>query len=107
MAEIDVTSIVEEIVTKVTEEKERFIFETIQPYCEEVTKMEISKEDLKEALTVWQTYKSGAFTRKTGKWVDSKRHIYWECTCCGWYNDVSNRDFHYCPNCGARMEVAK
>lgn len=45
--------------------------------------------------------------RKTGKWVFDKRfpHRFWFCTCCEWYNDYSNKEFKYCPNCGAKMEV--
>ena len=35
---------------KVTEDFENFIFKTIQPYCEEVAEMKISKELLVRAL---------------------------------------------------------
>ena len=48
---MSISSIVETVATKVTEDTEKFIFETIKPYCEEITKREISKKDLKKALT--------------------------------------------------------
>lgn len=45
-----VSSIVEKISEKVTENREEFIFETIRPYCENVVQMKISKRDLEQAL---------------------------------------------------------
>ena len=48
---ISINSMVETIATKVTEDTENFIFETIKLYCEEITKREISKKDLEKALT--------------------------------------------------------
>ena len=47
---MSINSMVETIATKVTEDTEKFIFETIKPYCEEITKREISKKDLECAL---------------------------------------------------------
>jgi hypothetical protein len=46
----DVLTITETITTKVTESIEDFIFETLHPYCEDVVKTRVSKEDLKRAL---------------------------------------------------------
>ena len=40
------------------EEADRFIFDTILPYCNEVVRMPISKEELKAALTLWAHVKS-------------------------------------------------
>lgn len=48
---MSIDSMVQTIATKVTEDTEKFIFETIKPYCEEITKREISKKDLEQALT--------------------------------------------------------
>ena len=48
---VSINSMVETIATKVTEDTEKFIFETITPYCEEITQREISKKDLERALT--------------------------------------------------------
>lgn len=45
----------EEITTLVREEHDRFIFETIRPWCQEITKMTISKEILNRALICYQT----------------------------------------------------
>ena len=42
--------IIEQIRYKVTEDYEYFIFKIIQPYCEEVTEMKISKKLLVRAL---------------------------------------------------------
>lgn len=39
---------------KVTEDYEKFIFETIRPYCEEVTRQIIPKELLARALTTYK-----------------------------------------------------
>ena len=45
-----VVKIAEQIVEQVKEEHDRFIFETIYPYCQEKTKMVISKKILCRAL---------------------------------------------------------
>ena len=47
----DMTNVSYDIVTKVTEDTEKFIFETINPYCEEITQRKIFKKDLERALT--------------------------------------------------------
>lgn len=44
------TSYTYKMVQQVQEEADRFIFETIQPFCEEVTQMKIEKRDLEQAL---------------------------------------------------------
>jgi rubrerythrin len=31
----------------------------------------------------------------------------WKCSVCGFLVDVSEGDFHYCPNCGADMREEK
>lgn len=51
MAELDITNIVESITTKVTEDYNNFVFETIRPYCEEVTQQIVDKKTLSQALT--------------------------------------------------------
>ena len=47
---------INKIVEEVTETHEKFIFETIEPFCESVVEMEISKEDLTHALLLWKNY---------------------------------------------------
>ena len=48
---ISINTMVEMIATKVTEGAEAFIIETLNPYCNEITRQEISKKDLERALT--------------------------------------------------------
>ena len=92
------------ITQTVREQADAFILECITPYCEEVTKAKLSKDDIKEALNVWQVYKNYNINLeyKSGKWVQSKDQIYWDCSECGWYNDYS-KHFRFCPHCGAIM----
>ncbi len=47
---LDITKVVEEIAMQVQETQEAFIFETIQPYCENILQMKINKEELKQIL---------------------------------------------------------
>jgi len=58
-------SITCDITTKMTEENDRFIFETIYPFCCEQAKMVIKKSDLMEALIIWRAYKDGRLEWKT------------------------------------------
>ena len=40
-----------------------------------------------------------------GRWMDNEDYMF--CSCCGmqWnYCDNDTQDFHYCPNCGSRMD---
>lgn len=40
-----------------------------------------------------------------GRWMDNEDYMF--CSCCGMqfnYCDNDTQDFHYCPNCGARMD---
>ena len=47
----DIADMVTKVIMQAEEETDRFIFNTIRPYCEEITQQEISKEILSEALT--------------------------------------------------------
>ncbi len=49
-----ITEITETIIQKVREEEDRFIFETVQPYIRDMTKMVISKKILCRALQCFQ-----------------------------------------------------
>jgi hypothetical protein len=44
---------------------------------------------------------------KTGKWINDWEMGMSECSCCGetylWEDHKGTENFHYCPNCGARM----
>ena len=48
--EFDITKMVEEIAMQAKENQEEFVFETIQPYCENILQMKINKEELKQIL---------------------------------------------------------
>ena len=43
--------------TTALETQEEFIFETVRPYCEEITQTKISKKDLQRALLIWMKLK--------------------------------------------------
>lgn len=45
--------IINKIVMEVQESEDEFIFTTIQPFCEGVMQRKISKQDLKNALTLY------------------------------------------------------
>lgn len=49
-----VTEITNRIVQRVREEQDRFIFETVEPYLKDMTKMVISKKILCRALQCFQ-----------------------------------------------------
>ena len=51
MAKLEIDKFVQEMTMKATENIDDFIFEVIGPYCEEVSRMTISKEYLKQILT--------------------------------------------------------
>lgn len=41
-----------------------------------------------------------------GRWMDNEDYMF--CSCCGmqWnYCDNDTQDFHYCPNCGCKMDL--
>lgn len=48
---------------------------------------------------------------KTGKWINDWEMGMSKCSCCGetylWEDHKGTENFHFCPNCGARMEVEK
>lgn len=49
-----ISEVTSEIVSRATEDYEKFIIETIYPYCENVTQMIIPKELLTVALTTYK-----------------------------------------------------
>ena len=45
------------IAIEATERMDEFMFRVMQPYCEDVSEMKISKDDLRDALTLWSRKK--------------------------------------------------
>lgn len=94
-----IIEITEQIITSAKETREKFIFETIIPYCENALQIEISKNELVKAL---QHYTQEA------KWVNNEGCIP-ECSNRHYLTpyDYSIDDYeygNYCPNCGAKMK---
>ena len=48
--EFDISKMVEKIAMQAKENQEEFIFQTIQPYCENIIEQRISKKELELAL---------------------------------------------------------
>lgn len=48
------SDLIYEIRMRCEEDEESFIFERIQPFCESVIQMKISKDELQDALILWQ-----------------------------------------------------
>lgn len=125
--EFNITKMVEEIAMQAKENQEEFIFETIQPYCENILQMKINKEELKQILLnsiqkpqqkmgrwikiplMWCHYPSiGCVKNKkcvNDEWCSScefwrAEDFDYKCSKCGkTYSEVEN----FCPNCGANM----
>ena len=56
--EYNTNTYMKELLQKVKETQDEFILQTILPYCEEITQMEISKEELVDALTGYNKLKA-------------------------------------------------
>lgn len=106
--ELDITKMVEKITMQVKESQEEFIFETINPFCEDILQMKINKEELKQILL------NGSHKQqpKTGKWIktiepyEAEPFILWECSNCHKIvKGIMKSD--YCPNCGADMRETR
>ena len=50
----DINSYAQKLAMKVVETEEDFIFEAIAPYCETITQMKLSKQDIADALLKYQ-----------------------------------------------------
>lgn len=113
-------SITYDITTKMTEENDRFIFETIYPFCCEKAKMVLKKSDLEEALLIWKAYKDGRLEWKPvvlptlkgnariGKWLHKNDDYFdWlECPFCEYGSEGEvkyGRGTPFCPQCGADL----
>lgn len=103
----DIANAIDTITVKAAEEADRFIFEVIKPYCDYVSKREITKKDLELALTQY-------FSKdpcRNGHWIENDGwdgDVYYECSVCKEAfcmmdgTPVENM-YYYCPHCGAAM----
>lgn len=93
---------VADIVTKITEQQDAFIIETIYPYSQSVAEMRITKEDLRFAITLLASFKNDKIVPVVdAEWIKRANNGTWECSAChGW--DFRTRK--YCADCGARMK---
>ena len=87
------------IFTQAIEEYDKFVFETISPFCSRVTRSEISKDELTTAL----------LKEKPAKPVPDGWHGRDLCPMCGaqiFRGNFNGREFenHYCAKCGQRLD---
>lgn len=94
-----ISEIIDKITTTYTEEKDRFIFETIRPYCEEVSQTIIEKQDLVEALS---KQKPMSPIKETTDIIGRPiNHIAYACPRCGVsINSLLETPYCYCRKCG-------
>lgn len=85
--------IVYDITTKVKEDYDDFVFETIRPFCEDVVQMKIEKYQLKQALLKAQPRK---ITVVCGKDICPSCHL--DIT-----NSVKGMLECYCKRCGQHI----
>lgn len=62
-----------EIETRVQEDSENFIFETISPFCEQVLQRKISKKELEQALLLWAEAKKRVMNYEVSRNMDYRR----------------------------------
>lgn len=85
--------LVYKIITSVVEDYDNFIFETIKPFCENVTQMKIEKRDLENALLKSKPRK---ITVVYGKDICPSCHL--DIT-----NSVQGIKECYCKKCGQHI----
>ena len=70
-------------------------------YDEDREKIELIDAEIAELSSVTPK-------EKTGMWINDWEMGMSECSCCGenylWEDHKGTENFHYCPNCGARMQ---
>ena len=98
MSEIEsIQTFTTEMIIKATEEIDNFMFEVMQPYCEQVSRHYIKKKDLEQALI--------RYFRK-GHWISISYELDYEgdakCSVCG-KSFINILGENFCPNCGADM----
>lgn len=100
-----------QIVTRVFETQDEFIFETIRPFCETQAHMAITKDELIRALTLLREQEPVKPIIKESqiKTIGGSK-VTWKLSCCGWCGTPieeatdTTTCWNYCPNCGRRIE---
>ena len=86
------------IVTEAIETQEKFIFKTMSSFSKDVTQMEITKKDLKDALTMWKDFQPVEPWQKDAVWLcgNCEKEVV------GWDDDVTSEEYRYpyCRQCG-------
>ena len=76
-----INSIIYQVAMEFQETEEDFIFQTIEPYCENILERKVSKKELTELLLLGKFFKNGSFKKNLIKrirqtyypnWVDSE-----------------------------------
>ena len=90
-------TMMEKVITKAIEEEDRFIFETIRPFCENVTQKVIPKKDLEQAIVRY--YNRGNWIHEP---IEGMVGLGAEvrCSIC---RKVQKLVTNFCPECGADM----
>ena len=84
-------------VVKVSEEYDKFVFETIKPYCEKRMRQEISKDELIEAL---QKQMIPMKPKSKVRHGENGQIQHW-CKAC---MDMLHGKPKYCSNCGQKVD---
>ena len=110
MYESPITMMMNNIARQQTEEKENYIFTQIT----ERYALSVNKEELIKALNYDRNqYEQGyadakaIFERPKGRWIDMSSGYAFndKCSKCGFVvHEQFINDYHFCPNCGARMD---
>ena len=82
------------IQVEAAEEYDRFIFKTIQPFCELATQREVKKEDLEQALI--------HYFPKHRIVKDGKKVKFYKCPTCG--STVRSKQ-KFCDECGQNLQL--
>lgn len=90
---------------KLQEEKDALLKDKDYLIQQQADEIERLRRDVKKQQE--KMFKLAKKLPKRGEWLPTNEHRpMWECSRCGWYVDEGGRkDFTYCPNCGAKMEV--
>ena len=72
-----INSIIYQVAMEFQETEEDFIFQTIEPYCENILERKISKEELTELLLLGKSFKNGNLKENLIKRIRQIYHSDW------------------------------